>query len=526
MKVHFTILCLFFQVAIFAQFEENVSQMANWQDPDAQVIAPDWIASKYHDIWAVEINGKEYAIMSTRVGTHIIDIENADSLKVLHTIPAAYRGEFAVHRDFHDYNGYLYVVCDEGPSTLQVIDIRNLPEEAPIVYDSNRLFATSHNIFIDTAHAKLYAAGANSANVLVASLADPANPELMYKYDGGYIHDLYVRDNIGYLNQADEGLFIVEFGETDYTVLGSLTNYPDQGYNHSGWLSEDGNYYALCDENHGLKVKLLDVSDPTDIKFMSLFGADVTANSIAHNVLIRDHYAFVSYYYDGLQVFDITNPEKVVRVAQYDTYLEENDASYKGAWGVYPHLKSEKILLSDMQTGLHVFEMDLAPVADFEVDFDGGAVAKFVDNSRWKPTSWAWTINGDSTTIISTDANPEFELGDAEITEICLTVTNAKGEDVLCEDFRIVNTENFFLQNEINYNLTDNSIFLYYLLKENKPVTYSLVDVDGKMIYQNTLNESAGLINHKIDLPKTNKLLILSLQTGNVVWSEKLVKFN
>jgi len=521
MKIHGIIACLFLQIFAFAQFEENVVQMGNWQDPDAPIIAPNWIASKYHDVWAVEVNGKEYAIMSTRIGIHIIDIENTEDLKVLHTIPAKFQGEFAVHRDFHDYNGYLYVVCDEGPSTLQIIDIRNLPEEATVVYDSNELFTTTHNIFIDTTHAKLYALGANTANVLVATLANPEKPRLMYKYNEGYVHDIYVRDNIGYLNQSDEGLYIVEFGNTDYQILGTLTNYPDQGYNHSGWLSEDGNYYALCDENHGLKVKLLDVSDPTDIKFVSLFGSDETENSIPHNVLIRDNYAFVSYYYDGLQIFDISEPEAVTKVGAYDTYLDENNVSYKGAWGVYPHLKSEKILISDMQTGLYVFDVELAPVADFEVIFDGGASADFVDKSRWKATDWKWTINGDST-VVATDANAIYELADTELTEVCLTVTNLKGESTLCKDYRIVSTENYFVKNDLEYNITDNNISINYFLKENKQVSYSLIDLNGKKIYENIINESAGQINHKITLPQTNKLLILSLQSGNAVWSEKL----
>jgi len=234
MRIHFTILILFIQVVVFAQFEENISQIGNWQDPDAQLIYPGFLDLKYHDIWGVEVNGIEYAITSCREGTHIIDIQDTSNLELLYTIPAAYQGEYALHRDYHDYNGYLYVVCDEGPSTLQIIDIQNLPGAANLVYDSNELFTTAHNVFVDTAHAKLYVAGANTANVLVASLANPEEPELLYTYDEGYIHDLYVRDNIGYLNQADQGLYIVEFGDAGYTILGTLTNYPDQGYNHSG----------------------------------------------------------------------------------------------------------------------------------------------------------------------------------------------------------------------------------------------------------------------------------------------------
>jgi len=189
-------------------------------------------------------------------------------------------------------------------------------------------------------------------------------------------------------------------------------------------------------------------------------------------------------------------------------------------------LGSEKVLVSDMQTGLYVFDVDLAPVADFEVNFDGGASVELVDQSRWKPATWEWTINGDTTTIISTDANSTYSLEDTEVTEVCLKVTNGKGESSLCKNFSIVNTANYFADSNINYSITDENIFINYILKENKQVNYSLMDVDGRVIYQNTLNESAGLINHKITLPKTNKLLILSLQTGNAVWSEKLVSFN
>ena len=59
---------------------------------------------------------------------------------------------------------YLYVVCDEGSSsTLQIIDVSNLPNSVNTVYDSNQLFTKSHNIFIDTATAKLYACASNTA---------------------------------------------------------------------------------------------------------------------------------------------------------------------------------------------------------------------------------------------------------------------------------------------------------------------------------------------------------------------------
>ena len=143
-----------------------------------------------------------------------------------------------VHRDFHTYNGYLYAVADEmNSSTLQIIDISNLPNSFNVVYDTNDMITRSHNIFIDEEHGIMYSCGGKlngSSNALaLISLEDPENPVLLTQYnDYGTIHDIYVRDNIGYLNAGNNGLHIVDFSDFNSPLtLGSLTNYPYQGYN-------------------------------------------------------------------------------------------------------------------------------------------------------------------------------------------------------------------------------------------------------------------------------------------------------
>lgn len=519
-----------------AQFEEQIKVIANWQAEDAPVIRPDWISSKYHDVWGVEINQREFAIMSTRKGTHIIDItdaEEGDSLVSLHFFEAAYQGDNASHRDFHDYNGHLYVVCDEGESTLQIIDITKLPEEAKLVYDSDELFSTSHNIFIDTATARLYVSGLRPDNVLVLNLDNPAKPEELYLYNTDYAHDLFVRNNVGYLNQGEFGLRIVQFGDDNVDIRGTLTEYEDKGYNHSGWLSDDGKYYALCDENHGYRVKLLDVSDFNDIKVVSLFGSAITDNSIAHNVIIKDHYAFVSYYYDGLQIFDFSNPEKVKKVAQYDTYLEDNNTSFKGVWGVYPNLKSEKILVSDMQTGLYVFEVDLAPVADYSIkEKEGLNVYEFISTSRWKPYSFNWTINGEETSaeesfIYDFQTNPrQIQMGNDGIYTVCLEVTNNQGSNQKCANTPqiIVHTNDILGLQSFETYTYNNQLFLNYTLSKKQHLSYTLHDFSGKLLYKNEQEEIAGEIQKIINLNPAypNNIIILTLQSGNAIWSKKI----
>ncbi|MEM1216163.1 MAG: T9SS type A sorting domain-containing protein, partial [Bacteroidota bacterium] len=82
---------------------------------------------------------------------------------------------------------------------------------------------------------------------------------------------------------------------------------------------------------------------------------DIT-QTIPHNQLVACDYLYVSYYYDGLWVYDIADPANPVPVLQYDSSTWPFDNNYRGAWGVYPFLPSGNILLIDMQEGLFVFE--------------------------------------------------------------------------------------------------------------------------------------------------------------------------
>ena len=366
---------LFIVILSFAQSfpSYQLSLLYNWQDT---TLIPSWqYDNTYNEIWGVQINGVEIAIIGSTAGTHFFDVTDPLTASQVDFVAGAYTGSDVVHRDYHDYNGYLYTVCDEGnTSTLQIIDISNLPNSVSVVYDSNLLFTKSHNIFIDTATAKLYVCAVKHTNpnnfssaMEVYSLSNPLNPTLLYTYmDVGHVHDAYVRNDTAYLNCGGDGFRIVDFHYLDLpggmapTELASLTSYPDAGYNHSGWLNDEGTVYAMLDENHGYDIKLLDVSDFNNISVLSIFNSGVDTNSMAHNAIIKWNLLFVSYYHDGLRVFNIADPTSPFEVLYYDTYLPNHHSSYKGAWGIYPFWNTtnssfSSILLSDMQTGLYVF---------------------------------------------------------------------------------------------------------------------------------------------------------------------------
>jgi len=252
-----------------------------------------------------------------------------------------------------------------------------VPASISLVYQSNSVFSRAHTLFIDQLNGKLYAAGSNtqSNGLKILDLsANPVSPTLFASVPlngvgGGYVHDVYVRDNIAYCSHGSlSKIQIYDFSDLpdSFDVLGTIENYPEPGYNHSSWLNEAGNLLVMCDETFGSDVKIIDVTDPMDISsddihtfYSELLGASVPGSSVAHNPYIVGDLAFISYYEDGVQVFDISNPAAVTSFAYYDTYPDNVQYNgYIGCWGVYPFFPSGTIVASDMNNGLFVMQIE------------------------------------------------------------------------------------------------------------------------------------------------------------------------
>jgi len=365
-QILFTLFCL--PTLLFAQGEQ-ATLLGQWSDNS--LIVNNWPGGAYNEVWGVVVNDLEVAIIGSTEGAHFIDVTNPSNPIELADayVEGADGGAFMIHRDYDDYNGYLYAVADEGSSTLQIIDMNGLPEGTTVVYDDNELIENAHNIFIDKDKGKLYACGGFAPGVggfklAIFSLANPIDPLLIGYYSeiGGVqipnIHDMYVRNDTAYLNGSNQGFYVADFSNVvNPEILGVMTNYTQQGYNHSGWLDQEGHYYYLADENHGLDIKAVDVCNKDDIHVLSTLNSGIVQpNRIPHNLIVRCNRLYASYYYDGLVVFDISDPNNIERILHYDTYDGANGTSYLGAWGIYPLLPSGNILISDINTGLYVFE--------------------------------------------------------------------------------------------------------------------------------------------------------------------------
>lgn len=378
MKYILLVISSIFVFNVHSQISLNMNLSYQWKDfTIASSFAHD---NTYNEIWGYAKNGREYAIIGTTLGTHIFDVTDINNVDTVDFIPGKVQGGQIVHRDYDTYQDHLYMVADEGASSLQIADLTFLPDSVSLVYDSDSLIVRSHNIFIDTTSGNLYTCGGATslgANFLsVYSLAaDPANPQFLINCENDvpfwgtsvrYVHDIYVKNDTAYCNSETRGLYVVDFTDmSNVQALGTYNNYPQQGYNHSGWLHPNGQYYAFADETHGTDVKIVDVSDFSNITLVDTIGSNIDLFSIPHNLIYSGDYLYVSFYFDGLYVFDTSDPNNISLAGFYDTSNRPHfNNVYQGNWGVYPFLPSGKVLVSDMQEGLFVLEPTFATGID------------------------------------------------------------------------------------------------------------------------------------------------------------------
>ncbi|MEL7020418.1 MAG: choice-of-anchor B family protein [Bacteroidota bacterium] len=349
---------------LFAQAIEG-TMLGHWSD--STLVGSFTYDNTYNEIWGIARNGHEYAILGSTAGTHVIDVTAPTRPQQAFFIPGQVSNGEIIHRDYHEYGDYLYAVADEGFSTLQILDLSQLPEQLPVVYDSDEYFRQAHNIFIDSTRAMLYCfatkGGPQQYSALrLYSLANPLRPQYVGQYNRfgnmsvGHVHDGFVRDGIAFLNCGNDGFALVDFTNPQQPVtLTTLSNYTQSGYNHSGWPSESCGYYYMSDENHNKDIKVVDLTNDCEAEVVHTFDEGLSmTGTIAHNQVVACNYLYVSYYYNGLRVYDISDPTRPELAMYYDTSSKPLRDSYEGAWGVYPFLPSGNILVSDMQEGLFV----------------------------------------------------------------------------------------------------------------------------------------------------------------------------
>lgn len=310
------------------------------------------------NVWGYAAGGREYALAGGALGLIIVDVTNPDAPQQIVQIP----GPNNLWKEIKTYKHYAYVVS-EGGQGVQIVDLSGLPSPAlnyhyytgdgSIPNPVNKI----HALHIDTTKGYLYLYGGDAwsgGRARIFNLnPDPYNPHFVSVYNttypgnANYIHDGYVDNDTMYSAHIYNGFFsIVNMSDKNNPQL--IATQPTPGlFTHNTWLSADRRVLFTTDEVNNSFLTAYDISDPSDIRLLDKIQSNPGSNAVVHNTHILGNFAVTSWYKDGFTIVDVTRPDNLVQVGNYDTYAGAGGGT-EGCWGVYPFLPSGTIAATNI----------------------------------------------------------------------------------------------------------------------------------------------------------------------------------
>ena len=220
--------------------------------------------------------------------------------------------------------------------------------------------------------------------------------------DAGYTHDAQCvtyrgpdpehRGDEICINANETVVNIADVTDKDAPVTIAEADYPDVGYVHQAWLTDDHRYLyvddeldernELVDRTRTLVFDVTDLDAPTHAA--TFFGS---TGAIDHNQYIRGPYSYQANYTSGLRVLDVAAPEAPEEVAYFDTYPDSNAPQFRGAWSTYPFFDRNIVLVSSIGQGLFVVQPRPSPFLSFTGTRQGQSV-----QLQWTTSAAAQTV--------------------------------------------------------------------------------------------------------------------------------------
>jgi choice-of-anchor B domain-containing protein len=327
--------------------------------------------------WVDPQSENEYALMGMTNGTAFVDVSVPESPVYLGILPT--QTVESDSRDIKVYSNHAYIVADgAGAHGMQVFDLTRLRTAVPpetfmadVVYNG---FSNAHNLAINEDTGFAYVVGTNTCFGLhIVNINMPNNPIFRECHLSIYIHDTQCvnyrgpdTDHAGSeicMNSAEDRVTIADVSNKSSQVTISEVVYPDLGYVHQGWLTEDHEFLLIDDEFDELSFNVptrTHVFDVTDLDAPAyVFAYEAATSAIDHNLYVLDNRVFQANYTTGLRVLefsDLANSE-LMEIAFFDTFPDSDTANFDGAWSVYPYFPSGTIIVSDISNGLFILTL-------------------------------------------------------------------------------------------------------------------------------------------------------------------------
>ncbi|KAL2106629.1 hypothetical protein VUR80DRAFT_6441 [Thermomyces stellatus] len=344
--------------------------------------------------WTDSVTGREYALVGQSDGTAFVEVLKDGSLSYVGRLPT--QTEDSTWRDIKVIGNYAYIGSEAPDHGLQIFDLTKLRDadpENPVTYPTSDLaahftgFGSSHNIVVNEETDLVIAVGTEShlkcrGGLWMVDVSTPTRPQdAGCVSEDGYVHDaqcvIYRGPQQEYqgreicFNYNEDALTIVNIDRRTMPRQLSRTTYNGATYTHQGWLTADHKYLLLDDEldeqektgpaeDQHTTTYVVDIQDLTNPIFRGVYKSP--QRSIDHNQYIIEGLSYQSNYGSGLRIVNITSINEddsgalFEEVGFFDVRPEDDEvggeATFNGAWSVYPFFQSGHIVVNSIERGV------------------------------------------------------------------------------------------------------------------------------------------------------------------------------
>ena len=345
--------------------------------------------------WTDPENADEYVLIGKTNGTAIFRITDPTAPVYLGALVNTSPAQLIWH-DIKVYANHAFIVSESVGHGMRVFDLtrlRGVTEAQDWTEDVNYPLAFSaHNIAINEETGFAYIVGGNNglaapdACLSGLHMVDISNPKLPVPAGchlqgegpgisgvASYIHDTQCvvyrgpdTEHVGReicLNSSETHFSVVDVTDKLAPVQLGKVDYPEVGYAHQGWITDDHRTFLMGDELdegeliENTRTLLFDVTDLDAPTFIA--NHDHATTSIDHNMYIKDGLAYQSNYAAGLRVLDTAGAANgaLTEVAFFDSFPEHDLPEFVGSWSNYPYFPSGTIAFSGIDEGLFLVKL-------------------------------------------------------------------------------------------------------------------------------------------------------------------------
>ena len=349
--------------------------------------------------WTDPVTGRDWALVGRSDATAFVDVSDPANPRYAGELPLTEGATENLWRDIKVYADHAFIVADgAGTHGVQIFDLTQLRDAAgpPVTFAETARYdgiASAHNIVINEETGMAYAVGSSmggqtcGGGLHMIDVRTPAEPVFLGCFSDattgrqrtGYSHDaqcvIYRGPDEDYQGREicfganETALSIADVTDRDNPVAIARGEYPNVGYAHQGWLTEDHSYFFMgdeADESQGgvdrTRTLIWDVADLDDPLLLKEHFAET--GTIDHNQYIRGNRLYQANLMSGLRVLDISDVENPIEIGFFDTVPDDTGLpAFGGAWSNYPFFESGIVVVSSWSEGLFVLRPRGRPVS-------------------------------------------------------------------------------------------------------------------------------------------------------------------